>query len=107
MDEINNNLLKLRSEVMQINEGFQKESQAKTQYMQNYMKFLNVSFIRILVLFLTIAISLYVIKPEFCYSEVIYDNTFFKEKKINETYIIGISIFLSVLIYYFTQSVMF
>ena len=107
MDEINNNLLKLRSEVMQINEGVQKESQAKTQYMQNYMKFLNVSFIRILVLFLTIAISLYVIKPEFCYSEVINDNTFFKEKKINETYIIGISIFLSVLIYYFTQSVMF
>ena len=105
MDEINNNLLKLRNDVMQINDTFKKESVVKTDYVKDYMKFLNVSFVRIIVLFFLICITLYVIKPDFCHTEVVNEGTFFKEKKLNESYIVGISVFFTGLIFYFTQSI--
>jgi len=107
MDEINNNLLKLRSEVMQINDTFKKETTAKNDVVKDYMKFLNVSLIRITVLFVIFCLVLYVSKPDFCHVEIVNEGTFFKEKKISEYRIAGISAVFTALIFYFTQSITF
>jgi hypothetical protein len=106
MNEINENLLKLQSQVNQINEMFKK--QTNNQIINSDVnKILNLSYVRIIILFLVFTIILYFSKPDFCCNEVVNQETFFKEKVINLTYVVGTSIILSAIIVYFTNQFRF
>jgi hypothetical protein len=106
MNEINENLLKLQSQVNQINEMFKK--QTNNQIINSDVnKILNLAYVRIIILFLVFTIILYFSKPDFCCNEVVNQETFFKEKVINLTYVVGTSIILSAIIVYFTNQFRF
>lgn len=99
MDEINNNLKKLQSEVMQINDLFKKE----TKIQIDYIKYLNITHIRISVTFVILFIILYALKLDFCHEEIVNEETFFKEKKIKYNYLFFLSLFGAFGIYYLTR----
>ena len=100
MDEITKNLKKLQDEVTQIN----NISQTKSDDNKN-IKVLNIPFIRIIILFICFFGLIYTINPDFCCEEVINEQTFFKEKKLNLQYAVIISILLSVMIFYLTYQI--
>ena len=102
MDEINNNLKKLQSEVMQINDLFKKESKIQI----DYIKYLNITHIRISVTFVILFIILYGLKLDFCHEEVVNEETFFKEKRIKYNYLAFLSFFGALGVYYFTRDIM-
>lgn len=103
MNEINENLIKLQSQVMQINDMFKKQTRDKSEY----VNYLNISIVRVVILFLFFACFLYMSKPDFCCDEVIDEETFFKNKVINSNYVIGISIIFTGVIIYFTNQIHF
>jgi hypothetical protein len=101
MDEINNNLKKLQSEVMQINDLFKKESKIQI----DYIKYLNLTYIRISAIFVILFIILYGLKLDFCHEEIVNEETFFKEKKIKYNYLFFMSLFGALGFYYFTRDI--
>lgn len=105
MNEINDNLLKLQTQVSQINDMFKK--QTNNQYNSDITKILNISYVRIVILFLFFNIILYISKPDFCCNEVVNEETFFKEKIINLTYVVVTSFICSLIIFYFTNQFRF
>ncbi len=106
MNEINDNLLKLQSQVSQINDMFKK--QTNNQIINSDInKILNLSYVRIAILFVIFTIILYMSKPDFCCNEVINEETFFKEKVINLTYVVIASIISSAIIFHFTNQFRF
>jgi hypothetical protein len=106
MNEINDNLLKLQSQVSQINDMFKK--QTNNQIINSDInKILNLSYVRIAILFTVFTIILYFSKPDFCCNEVVNEETFFKEKVINLTYVVGASIISSAIIFHFTNQFRF
>ena len=84
---------------MQINDLFRKETKIQT----DYIKLLNVNYIRISATFVLLFICLYSLKLDICHEEIINEETFFKEKKINYNYLVMLSLFGSFGIYYCTK----
>lgn len=104
MNEINSNLLKLQSEVRNINELFQKQTVNQNV---NYFKMLNNPMIRFGLIFLLFYSFLFLVQPDFCVEEVVNETTFFKEKKFNYKLSFIISIILSAIIFYFSNQIQF
>ena len=104
MNDINNNLVKLQSQVMQINDMFKKQTSQNTA---EYISYLNISIVRIIILFLFFTALLYTVKPEFCCEEVVNNDTFFKEKIIQMNYVYFVSLLLTGTIFYFTNQIHF
>lgn len=101
MDEINNNLKKLQSEVMQINDLFRKETKIQT----DYIKLLNLTQVRISIIFVLLFIILYALKLDFCHEEIVNEGTFFKEKKVKYEYLFILSLIGAGGVYYFTREI--
>lgn len=101
MDEINNNLKKLQSEVMQINDLFRKETKVQT----DYIKLLNLTYVRISITFVLLFIILYSLKLDICHDEIVNEGTFFKEKKLNYNYLVILSLIGAGGVYYFTREI--
>lgn len=100
MDEFNNNLKKLQGEVTQINNIFQKESSSGSN--DYYMSLLDILVVRFVILLVFFYGLIYLIDPDFCYDEIVNEETYFKEKKYNIKYAIFTSCVLAVLIFYMT-----
>ena len=101
MDEINNNLKKLQSEVMQINDLFRKETKVQT----DYIKLLNLTYVRISITFVLLFIILYSLKLDICHDEIVNEGPFFKEKKLNYKYLVILSLIGAGGVYYFTREI--
>ena len=87
MEEFNDNLKKLQGEVTSINNIFQKESSNNTSN-EYYISLLDVLIVRFVILFAIFSGIIYLIDPDFCYNEIVNEETYFKEKKYNITYAI-------------------
>ena len=103
MDEINNNLKKLQGEVTQINNVFQKESGTNSN--DYYISLLDVLAVRFTILLLFFYVLIYFVEPDFCYDEIVNEDTYFKEKKYNIKYVILTSGLLSTIIFYMTYKI--
>jgi len=104
MNEFNDNLKKLQGEVTQINNIFQKESSSSGSN-DYYMSLLDILVIRFVILLVFFYGLIYLIDPDFCYDEIVNEETYFKEKKYNIKYAIFISCVLAVLIFYMTYKI--
>ena len=104
MDEINDNLKKLQNEVTQINNVFQNKSMSKSIDYDYYINLLDVSLIRFMILFCLFYSLVNFIDPDFCYNEIVNEQTYFKERTYNRTYAIATRFILSLIILYFTYN---
>lgn len=104
MDEINNNLKKLQSEVTQINNTFQKESDVNKSN-DYYLMLLDFLILRFVILLLFFYGLIYFIDPDFCYDEIINEDTYFKERKYNIKYALCISVGLAIIIFFITYKI--
>ena len=103
MDEINNNLKKLKGEVTQINNIFQKESvNNNSNDYDYYISLLDVLVVRFIILLLFFYGLIHLTNPDFCYDEIVNEQTYFKEKKYNIKYVVFASFTASVIIFYMT-----
>lgn len=105
MDEINNNLKKLQGEVTQINNIFQKESVNNSNDYGYYISLLDVLVVRFIILLLFFYGLIYFVDPDFCYDEIVNEETYFKEKKYNIKYAVFASLVASTVIFYMTHKI--
>ena len=106
MDEFNDNLKKLQGEVTHINNIFQKESSTNSSN-EYYMSLLDVLIVRFVILLIFFYGLVYLIDPDFCYDEIVNDETYFKEKKYNNKYAIFTTFVMSIIIFYMTYKMKF
>jgi hypothetical protein len=103
MDEINNNLKKLKGEVTQINNIFQKDTMNNSNDYEYYISLLDVLVVRFIILLFFFYGLIYFTDPDFCYDEIVNEQTYFKEKKYNIKYVIFATLMASVIIFYITH----